>query len=132
MDATDPKIFVLDDEPLILRAMQMQLEGYGFEVATTSDPEEALATLEKHSFEVFICDQQMPVMTGQEMMTRIKGLYPQMKRFILTGASPGEAGYPQDLVELGVIQVFRKPCQMGTIVMALSEALGIEAPSELL
>lgn len=117
-------ILVLDDEPLVLRALQLQLERFGYDVDTSEHPESAITTLESTRFDALICDNNMPTMPGTVFLEKIKGMYPSMKRFMLTGSTPVDKNGSLELQSLAVEKVFRKPCHVAEIVDALRLSLG--------
>lgn len=123
MSDTSPQILVLDDEPLVLRALQLQLDRFGFEVDTVEHPDAALAILESTPYDVLICDNNMPSMTGTEFLQAIRELYPEMKRFMLTGSAPVDANGSQELESLMVVEVFRKPCQVAKMADSILKSL---------
>ncbi|MEP3478489.1 MAG: response regulator [Fuerstiella sp.] len=116
-------ILVLDDEPLVLRALQLQLERFGFDVSTFEQPEAAISALEDDSFDVLICDNNMPSMSGTAFLERISGKYPQMKRFMLTGSTPMDKNGSVELQSLSVEKVFRKPCHVADMAEAIRVSL---------
>jgi diguanylate cyclase (GGDEF)-like protein/PAS domain S-box-containing protein len=77
-------IVFLDDEENILRALQRTLRGYGWQILTTTDPDEALILMARHHVQVVVSDQRMPKMSGVEFMSQIKELYPDSIRIILS------------------------------------------------
>lgn len=118
------KILVLDDEPLVLRALQLQLERFGFDVVTSNHPEEAILTLQSTHFDVLICDNSMPAMSGTDFLEKIQNLYSHMKRFMLTGSTPVDKTGSIELQSLLVEKVFRKPCHVADIADAIRASLG--------
>ncbi|MCW8840476.1 MAG: EAL domain-containing protein, partial [Gammaproteobacteria bacterium] len=77
-------VLFLDDEENILRALQRTLRGHGWRVLTTTEPDEAMTLMARHSVQVVVSDQRMPKMSGVEFMSRIKELYPATIRIILS------------------------------------------------
>lgn len=124
MSETSPQILVLDDEPLVLRALQLQLDRFGFEVQTADNPDAALAMLQSEAYDAIICDNNMPSMTGTEFLKSIRNLYPSMMRFMLTGSAPVDENGSEDLESLAVVEVFRKPCQVAQMADSILKALG--------
>lgn len=123
MSDEENTILVLDDEPLVLRALQLQLERFGFDVATSDHPEDALSTLETTPFDALICDNNMPTMSGTAFLEKIRHLYPQMKRFMLTGSIPVDKDGSVELQSLSVEKVFRKPCHVAEMADAIRLSL---------
>lgn len=116
-------ILVLDDEPLVLRALQLQLERFGFEVSTFEQPDAAICALESSVFDVLICDNNMPSMSGVAFLEKISGLYPRMKRFMLTGLNPMDKNGSVELQSLSVERIFRKPCHVADMAVAIRSSL---------
>ncbi|OGW36974.1 MAG: hypothetical protein A2010_00520 [Nitrospirae bacterium GWD2_57_9] len=66
-------LLIVDDEPDILLVMSANLRKEGYEVETAEDGVEALRKLESRDYDAVIVDQQMPRLTGIEMLERLKG-----------------------------------------------------------
>ncbi len=79
------KVLLIDDEPLVLRALQRTLRRAGHELLTASGGAEALEILEQQDVAVIICDQQMPGMAGAEVLKRSIAIRPDAIRITLTG-----------------------------------------------
>ena len=61
------KILAVDDDPLILKALQQILDPWGIEVFTLSQPLEFWTTLEKVTPDLLILDLEMPHLSGIEL-----------------------------------------------------------------
>ena len=61
-------ILVVDDEPKMTSLICGTLEDEGHRVTTSVDPHEALALIEKHSFDLVITDLAMPKVSGMEIL----------------------------------------------------------------
>ncbi len=91
MDATRPRILVVDDEEAILETMSFTFED-DYEVHTSTDPRRALDLLgAKGPFAVVLTDQRMPDMSGVEFVTEVWRRHPTTVRMILTGFSDMDA-----------------------------------------
>jgi DNA-binding response OmpR family regulator len=66
------RILVADDDPSILRLLQLNFELEGYEVHTASDGEEALAQARASSPDVIVLDVMMPGLDGWEVCRRLK------------------------------------------------------------
>ena len=66
------RILVADDDPSILRLLQLNFELEGFEVETAADGEEALAQAMAGSPDVIVLDVMMPGLDGWEVCRRLK------------------------------------------------------------
>ena len=68
------KALLVDDEPFILQGLQLLIDWdkAGFEVHTASNGEEAYEYLQSNSVDLIIADIKMPVMTGIELLKKIR------------------------------------------------------------
>jgi len=78
-------VLVVDDEPLVIASLQRILETNGFHVDTASSAAEGFDILASKRIAVVISDLRMPVMNGNEFLERVKEIYPDAVRMILTG-----------------------------------------------
>ncbi len=79
-------ILLVDDEEYILRVLQRVLgEEKRFEMITATSGQEALEKIRQNPIDLVISDQRMPGMTGIELLTQIKQMYPDSVRIILSG-----------------------------------------------
>jgi response regulator RpfG family c-di-GMP phosphodiesterase len=77
-------ILVVDDEPVVLTALQQTLERERFHVVACSSPTKALAILAERDFAVIISDQKMPEMLGLDFLIESRRLRPQASRILIT------------------------------------------------
>jgi CheY-like chemotaxis protein len=63
---------VVDDDPTILRLLQVNLEMEGHEVLTAGDGHEALERLREGASEVVLLDVMMPGLDGWQVCERIR------------------------------------------------------------
>lgn len=66
------KILVVDDEPHIVRLVQVNLEKAGYTVSTASNGREALDVVEEVQPDLVVLDVMMPEMDGLEALKRLK------------------------------------------------------------
>ena len=78
-------LLLLDDEVNILSALTRVLRRDGYQIITATNAQDAFGLLAKHDVQVIVSDQRMPEMSGTEFFRRIKSLYPETMRVILSG-----------------------------------------------
>lgn len=79
-------ILLVDDEEYILRVLQRVLvEEKCFEIITATSGQEALEKIRERRIDIVISDQRMPGMSGVELLTQIKQMYPDSVRILLSG-----------------------------------------------
>lgn len=77
-------ILIVDDEPVVLSALQQTLERERFHVVACSSPTKALAILNERDFAVIISDQKMPEMLGLDFLIESRRIRPYASRILIT------------------------------------------------
>jgi len=67
------RVLVVDDEPQILRALQINLRARHYEVLTAATGAEALATAAAHNPDLVILDLGLPDLDGVEVIRGLRG-----------------------------------------------------------
>ncbi len=84
--ATDGRtLLLLDDEENILASLSRLLRSEGYKVLKATHANAALDLLAQNRVGVIISDQRMPQMSGVEFLRRVKRLYPDTVRMVLSG-----------------------------------------------
>jgi DNA-binding response OmpR family regulator len=65
-------ILVVDDDPKIVRVVEINLTQAGYQVRTAADGEEALAVVAKERPDLVLLDVMMPRLDGFETLKRLK------------------------------------------------------------
>jgi two-component system alkaline phosphatase synthesis response regulator PhoP/two-component system response regulator VicR len=68
------RVLVAEDEPNILRLLQVQLERAGCEVSVAEDGEQALKLLSEQQFDLAILDVMMPYVDGIAVLRQIRSV----------------------------------------------------------
>src|SRR4051794_9556900 len=121
-----PRILFVDDEPFILdtlsKLLRRQREQWDMTFALGAP--EALAQLQKGSFDVIVSDMRMPGMDGVALLEHVKQHYPAVARMVLSGHAD------QDTV-IRVLpsahQYMSKPFEMQAIRAALERACNLRS-----
>lgn len=66
------RILVVDDEPLYIRLLKVNLEQEGYQIVSASDGEEALEAISLNMPDLIILDVVMPKLDGITVMQRIR------------------------------------------------------------
>ncbi|MCW8827021.1 MAG: response regulator [Gammaproteobacteria bacterium] len=78
-------LLLVDDEDNIVRALVRLLRREGYTILTANSGKEGLALLAENEVGVILSDQRMPEMNGTEFLSRVKELYPDTVRMVLSG-----------------------------------------------
>jgi diguanylate cyclase (GGDEF)-like protein/PAS domain S-box-containing protein len=101
-------LLIVDDELPVLNALQRMLVDEGYMILTAASAREGLELLAEHPAQVILSDQRMPGMSGTEFLGRVKVLYPDTVRMVLTGYAELET-VVQAVNEGAIYKFFSKP-----------------------
>jgi two-component system response regulator FixJ len=77
-------VYLLDDDPSILKATRRLLDSVGWKVEAFSDPIAFLEHAAIHCPELAVIDIVMPDMNGLEVQTRLRCVSPSTRLIVLT------------------------------------------------
>ncbi len=118
----DNTILIVDDEPLVVLALMRGLDEEPFKITGAGGAEEALLLMAGQTFKVVISDEKMPGMDGAEFLARVKKLYPETVRIMLTGNASMQSA--MRAVNHGEIyRFFAKPWNDTELKLAILSAL---------
>ena len=85
--ATRPErtLLLLDDEENMLRSLVRLFRRDGYKVLTANSVREAFDLLASNTVQVIVSDQRMPDMSGTEFLAKVRELYPDTVRMVLSG-----------------------------------------------
>lgn len=72
MDNQKPKIVIIEDEPLLLKALNIELLDAGFQAYSALDGETGLELIYKEKPRIVLLDLILPRISGFEVLTKIK------------------------------------------------------------
>ncbi len=78
-------LLLLDDEENVLRSLVRLFRRDGYRILTANGVREAFDLLASNTVQVILSDQRMPDMSGTEFLTRVRELYPDTVRLVLSG-----------------------------------------------
>jgi len=108
------KILFVDDEINIIQGLKRMLYPFRNEwiMSFANSGDEALELLTKEKFDVVVSDMRMPKIDGLHLFTKIKELYPNIVRIILSGYTEKES-----MLNLPNVahQFLSKPCDAATL-----------------
>jgi anti-anti-sigma factor len=121
MDIHD-RILIVDDDKLVLKALEMTLINEGYEVLSATNGHDALQMLQEHAISIVICDQRMPEMKGVELLSRAKIIKPETLRILLTGN--GDLQTAKEAINIGQVNQFlEKPWDNELLISIVRELM---------
>ena len=122
MNHSQPTILIVDDEKAVLSSLIRCLVRLGVNLVDFSCPQQALEYATDNRPDLVISDQRMPLMKGSEMISQIKGMWPDVQTIILSGYSDIESF--TDALNRRIIDRFiSKPWDNNELRMIASAAL---------
>lgn len=82
------RILVVDDAPMVRDTLSDLLGGYGYDLITCEDVDQALQNLQEDEFELIICDQSMPDKSGWDLLEQVRWRWPQVRVMLYSGVPP--------------------------------------------
>ncbi|WP_315857390.1 response regulator [Rhizobium leguminosarum] len=116
-------VLVVDDEVRSIEAMQRVLSDE-FEVIGARNAKEAEEVLEGEMVQVILCDQRMPGESGVEFLKRVRELWPDTIRIIISGYTDSS-----DIIEgvnnTGIYQYITKPWSPDKLIDCVRESANL-------
>lgn len=117
------KILVVDDTPAMVSLISDALLRAGFEVVTSEDGKEGLAAVAKHAPDLVILDISMPVMSGLQVLRRLRGeAATKLLPVILLTGRDAHADVLEGWMG-GADRYLTKPCSMEELLEAVEQML---------
>ncbi len=104
MAVNERTLLLVDDEENVLRALKRLCRRDGYRILTAGGGKEGLELLQENRVGVIVSDQRMPEMSGVEFLSKVKELYPETVRIMLSGYT--ELGSVTDAINRGAIYKF--------------------------
>lgn len=116
-------IVIVDDEEMVVSSLSsfLNLET-NYNVKTFTSVNSALSFIEKNEIDLVMSDYLMPEMDGITFLTKVRDLYPQVPRIILTGYADKENAI-KAINDVGLFQYLEKPWDNSDILIVLRNGL---------
>jgi DNA-binding response OmpR family regulator len=119
------KVLLVDDETGMLEMVKLRLEANGFEVATSSDGQDALNLARKISPDIVILDIMLPRLDGYKIcrMLKFDGKYKNLPVILLTARARESDRITAK--EVGANAFLTKPFDPQVLLSKINELLNI-------
>ncbi len=102
-----PKLLVIDDEPVVCQSCQRIFEGQGYKVETTTDSREGLKLATGNDYSAILLDVKMPDMDGLEFLHQFRNTNRKAPIIMITGYSSIQDAAAA--MRLGAVDYIPKP-----------------------
>lgn len=127
---TPARVLVVDDEPLVRKALLQLLSRAGHVTAEAEGGEEALRCIATHPYDVIVCDLMMPGVSGVEVHATLSRAAPDMVRRILFVSGGAVTEETRAFVERPDIVVLGKPFDPAVVLTTIEEVVRREGRHE--
>ena len=116
-------MLLVEDESHVRKIVRLSLESKGYRVLEASKASEALEVAEKHSQSIalMLTDVVMPEVSGPELATTIRRLYPNISVIFMSGYNEDE------VLRYGIVKnqeiLFNKPLDFASLAIKVREVL---------
>ncbi|MCL2178921.1 MAG: sigma-54 dependent transcriptional regulator [Proteobacteria bacterium] len=118
---SNTKVLVVDDDKIVLRAVQEILQMDGYQVVAIDDAVEALAALKDASIDVAVFDIKMPNFSGMELLQAIKQARSDVEVLMMTAYGTVETAV--EAVKMGAYDYLTKPFEdIDVLLMSVRRA----------
>jgi len=114
------KMLVIDDEEVVLESCRKVFEAEGFDVVTTTSPQEGLRLASASSFDVILCDWKMPGFDGMDVIEEIDERSPDSAVVMISGYPT--LGRATEAMKRGAMDYVPKPFTPEEIAEAVKRA----------
>ena len=121
MTATVPTVFIVDDDPAVLKSLSRLLRSVQLEVATFSSPHDFLEQHDPHVAGCLVLDMSMPGLNGLELQEALKAKGSAIPIIFLTGH--GDVHGSVLAMKSGALDFLTKPVNHDELISAVHKAL---------
>ena len=118
----DSKILVVEDDQALAEALQDTLKSAGYQVIVAEHGRIALSELESNKVDLIISDINMPQMSGDVLLKRVKTLYPDIPMMLMTAYGTIEQAV--DAMRDGAVDYMVKPFEAEVLINMVSRYVG--------
>lgn len=118
---TKGTIIVVDDDPYVRESTTMLLQMSGFTVRPFSDGNDVLASLRSVSVDTILTDVNMPIMTGIELLEKIRQIDQETPVILMTAYA--ELDMAVSAIQKGAYDFIIKPYNPSYLIHAVEKAV---------
>ncbi|APG29108.1 Fis family transcriptional regulator [Syntrophotalea acetylenivorans] len=114
-------VLLVDEDQIRCRAVTTLLEEHGYAVSSLHSGQEAVKRLEVESFDLLLIDQQLPDLSGLELLRQVRSQDDSTNVLLTTPADGSDVIV--EALRLGAFECLKRPCDMDELVLTVDRAL---------
>lgn len=115
-------VLLVDDDVRLLDGLRRSLRREPYEILVAESGDEALKLLISHDVSLVVSDEQMPGISGTELLARVRAHRPDTIRILLTGCQDMQVAM-RAINQGEVYRFFAKPCETRELADTIRQAL---------
>ena len=119
------RLLVVEDEPNMMRVLELQLAGAGFTVEKAATAEQALPILERGGIDLVLTDLKLPGMDGLALLERIRGMDSSLPVIMMTAFGTVETAVLA--MKAGASDYVLKPFSLDDLMLTIDKVLELHA-----
>ncbi len=117
-------ILAVDDEPHMLRLLEISLKQAGYKPVLARDGKEALEVMRNQTIDLVVSDLHMPSMNGLELLKHIRQDNETLPFIMVTAM--GEIKTAVEAMKAGAADYILRPFDLETLEIAIAKALSVK------
>lgn len=114
-------VLIIDDEIHIINALKRVLHRTDYELIASTQPEEAINILDSTKCDIIICDYNMPIISGIDVLKHARKVMPNAVRILMTGCSDANIAISA-INEGSVFYYISKPWKNEEVISVIQNA----------
>ena len=102
------KVAIIEDDQAISQMYRIKFEAEGYDVETAENGKLGLELIEKMRPSIILLDLMMPIMTGEEMLAKMRATEWGKNTKVIILTNRGEQEIPPQVKKLGVTSIILK------------------------
>ena len=125
--ATKEKVLIVDDDPSLLRLLNIRLNAANYQVESAQSAKQALGLLKSFQAQLVISDLRMEGMDGMALFDKIRQQYPSIPVIIMT--AHGTIPDAINATKQGVFSFLTKPFESQELLETVKQAIRLQPHS---
>ena len=117
-------ILAVDDEPHMLRLLEISLRQAGYKPVIATNGQEALQAINQQTIDLVVSDLHMPSMNGLDLLKNIRQDSENLPFIMVT--AQGEIKTAVEAMKLGASDYILRPFDLETLEIAIAKALSVK------
>lgn len=117
-------ILAVDDEPSMLRLLEISLKQAGYQPILARDGNDALQKLAEQHVDCVVSDLHMPIMNGMELLKLVRASFDNLPFIMVT--AQGEIKTAIEAMKLGAADYILRPFDLETLELSITKALSVK------